>query len=55
MVDENSSVINVFYGEDVADETADSLRSSLEETYPDCDILVHSGKQPLYYYIASVE
>lgn len=55
MVDDDSSIINVFYGEDVTDETADTMRSYLEETYEACDILVHNGKQPLYYYIISVE
>ena len=55
MVDDDSAVINVFYGEDVDDETADALRQYLETTYPTCDVLVHNGKQPLYYYIVSVE
>jgi len=55
MVDEDSAVINVFYGEDVDDETAEGLQAYLEETYSACDVLVHSGKQPLYYYIVSVE
>ncbi len=55
MVDEESVIINVFYGEDVAEEDAMALQSYLEETYTDCDILVHCGKQPLYYYIVSVE
>ncbi len=55
MVNEDSAVVNVFYGEDVTDEIADNFRSYLEETYGDCDVLVHSGKQPLYYYIVSVE
>jgi len=55
MVDADSSIINVFYGEDVTDDEADSLREYLENTYADCDVLVHNGKQPLYYYIVSVE
>ncbi|MBQ9915178.1 MAG: DAK2 domain-containing protein, partial [Clostridia bacterium] len=55
MVDDDSAVINVFYGEDVDDETAEGLQTYLEETYSACDVLVHSGKQPLYYYIVSVE
>ncbi|MBR5235799.1 MAG: DAK2 domain-containing protein [Clostridia bacterium] len=55
MVDDESAVINVFYGEDVSDEDADKLREYCEETYEDCDVLVHNGKQPLYYYIVSVE
>jgi len=55
MVTEESAVINVFYGEDVTDEEADVLRTYCEKTYADCDVLVHNGKQPLYYYIISVE
>ncbi len=55
MVDEDSAIINVFYGEDVADSDAEALQAYIEETYTDCDVLVHSGKQPLYYYIVSVE
>ncbi len=55
MVDEDSAIINVFYGEDVTEEDAAALQAYLEETYADCDVLVHNGKQPLYYYIVSVE
>ncbi len=55
MVDEDSAIINVFYGEDVAEEDAAKLQAFCEETYPDCDVMVHAGKQPLYYYILSVE
>lgn len=55
MVDEDSAIINVFYGEDVTDDDAEALQAYLEETYADCDVLVHNGKQPLYYYIVSVE
>ncbi len=55
MVDDDSAIINVFYGEDTKDEDAESLQAYLEETYPACDVLVHNGKQPLYYYILSVE
>jgi len=55
MVDDESSIINIFYGEDVTDEEAEAIREFVEETYSDCDILVHNGKQPLYYYIVSVE
>ena len=55
MVDEDSAIINVFYGEDVTEEDAENLRAYLEETYDACDVLVHNGTQPLYYYIVSVE
>ncbi len=55
MVDEDSAIINVFYGEDTKDTDAEAMQAYLEEAYPDCDVLVHNGKQPLYYYIVSVE
>lgn len=55
MVDEDSSVISVFYGSDVTDEEAERLAEKLEEKYPDMDVMLQSGKQPLYYYIISVE
>ncbi len=55
MIDEDSAIINVFYGEDVTDDEAEAMQAYLEETYADCDVLVHNGKQPLYYYIVSVE
>ena len=55
MVDEDSELISVYYGEDTAAEDADALGAYLEETYPDCDVEVHSGGQPIYYYVVSVE
>ena len=55
MVDEDSSVISVFYGSDVTDEEAEKLAEKLEEKYPDMDVMLQSGQQPLYYYIISVE
>ncbi|MDY5649325.1 MAG: DAK2 domain-containing protein [Lachnospiraceae bacterium] len=55
MMDEDSELISVYYGEDTAAEDADALGAYLEETYPDCDVEVHSGGQPIYYYVVSVE
>ena len=55
MVDEDSELISVYYGEDTAAEDADALGAYLEETYPDCDVEVHSGGQPIYYYVLAVE
>ena len=48
-------LISVYYGEDVSSEQVDSLTAKIEETYPDLDLEVHSGGQPIYYYIVSVE
>ena len=55
MVDEDSELISVYYGEDMKDEDANALASWLEKEYPDCDIEVHFGGQPIYYYVVSVE
>lgn len=55
MTDDDSEIISIYYGEDVDDDTAEEMGELLEETYPDCDIVVHRGGQPLYYYIVSVE
>ena len=55
MVEEDSSIISVYYGEEIEEEAAEALGSELEELYPDCEVEVHSGGQPIYYYIISVE
>ena len=55
LIDDDSELISVYYGEDVSNEQVDSLTAKLEETYPDLDLEVHSGGQPIYYYIVSVE
>ena len=55
LIDDDSELISVYYGEDVSSEQVDSLTAKLEEIYPDLDLEVHSGGQPIYYYIVSVE
>jgi dihydroxyacetone kinase-like predicted kinase len=55
MVDEDSSVISIYYGADLEPEAADELDELISAEYPDCEVEVHSGGQPLYYYIVSVE
>jgi len=55
MVDEDSSVISIYYGEDHSAEEAEKLGNALQNDYPDCEVEVYSGGQPLYYYIVSVE
>lgn len=55
LVDEDSSVISIYVGDnqDLAD--AEEFRATVEESFPDCDVEMHKGDQPLYYYIMSVE
>lgn len=55
MVDEDSELISLYYGNDVTQEEADELAAQLGEIFEDCDIEVSYGGQPLYYYILSVE
>ncbi len=55
MVDEDTELISVYYGEDTTEEEAEMLKEYLEDRYSDCDIEVHFGGQPIYYYVVSVE
>ena len=55
LVDEDSELISVYYGEDVQEDDAMQLTEELEELYPNVDIDTHLGGQPIYYYVISVE
>ncbi len=55
MVDEDSELITIFYGEDCEEDKVDQLVAELEEAYPDMDVQCFNGEQPLYYFITSVE
>jgi len=55
MVDDDASMISVFYGSDVTEEQAAELESAIGEKYSKLDCMVHNGGQPLYYYIISIE
>ncbi|MBQ3494221.1 MAG: DAK2 domain-containing protein [Clostridia bacterium] len=55
MITDSVVSITLFYGEDVKPEEAESLRASLAEKYPECEITIIDGGQPVYYYIISME
>lgn len=55
LMDEDISLVTLFYGEDVNEEDAEVVREAIEEKYPDIDIDVIEGDQPIYYYIISLE
>lgn len=55
MVDEDSEVITVYVGQDVAAASIPELEAQLAEQFEECDVEIHQGDQPLYYYIVSVE
>ena len=55
MVDEDTELISMYYGQDVLAEDAEKFAEAVTELYPDVDVDLHSGGQPIYYYVVSVE
>ena len=55
MVDEDTELISMYYGQDVLAEDAERFAEAVAELYPDADVDLHSGGQPIYYYVVSVE
>lgn len=55
MIDDNSELVSVFYGDGVTEEDANALAALIEETYTEVEVEVQFGGQPVYYYILSVE
>ena len=55
MVDDESEVISIYYGADIEEAEAEELTAAIEEEYPDCDVELNAGGQPIYYYVISVE
>ena len=55
MVTEDTELITIIYGEDLPEDEAESLSEYVEIKYPDCDVSLYSGGQPVYSYILSAE
>lgn len=55
LIDEDSEIVTVIYGEDVTEEEAGKFASFIEENFEDVEVELYNGKQPLYPYILSVE
>ena len=55
LVTEDDELITVYYGSDVTPEAAQHLTDELADIFRDCDVEMHRGGQPLYYYLISVE
>lgn len=55
MMTEEAELISIYYGSDMEQEAAENFAAKVEEKYPEVDIELHSGGQPIYYYILSVE
>ncbi len=55
ITDEDSELISIYNGSDYSDEAAEALCERIQEAYPDVDVEVNDGGQPIYYIILSVE
>ena len=55
LVDDMSEIISIYYGEEVDEAVANELGEKVGEMFPGCDVEVHFGGQPIYYYVVSVE
>ncbi len=55
LAEENAELISLYYGEDVNEEDANALADRVTQFYPNLDVEVHYGGQPIYYYVLSVE
>ncbi|MDD3213993.1 MAG: DAK2 domain-containing protein [Eubacteriales bacterium] len=55
IVTEDDELITVYYGKDVGKDDAQTLTDEIADQYDDCDVEIHNGGQPLYYYLISVE
>ncbi|MBQ7796195.1 MAG: DAK2 domain-containing protein [Lachnospiraceae bacterium] len=55
MVNEDSELISIYFGAEVAEEEAEALLEKIQEEYPDCEVELNNGGQPVYYYLISVE
>ena len=55
LVDDDTELISLYYGQDILEEDAMRFAQEIEELYPDADVDAHSGGQPIYYYVLSVE
>lgn len=55
LVDEDSELISLYFGQEVSEEEAERLSAEIEELYPDADVDTHFGGQPIYYYVLAVE
>ncbi len=53
--DKSHGLINLYYGQDVKEDDAEELQKKLAEKYPECDVEIYYGGQPIYYYIVSLE
>ena len=55
MVDDETELISVYYGEEVTEDAAEVIRTAIADKYTSCDVELQYGGQPVYYYVISAE
>jgi hypothetical protein len=55
MIDDDSAIVSIYYGADSGEEDAEEIASVIQEKYPDLEVEINNGGQPIYYYVISVE
>lgn len=55
LIEENSELVSLYYGEEITEDIANELADNIMDKYPDIDVEIHLGGQPIYYFILSVE
>ena len=55
MVDEDSAIVSIYFGSDSSEADAEEISAAIEEKYPDIEVEINDGGQPIYYYVISVE
>ena len=55
MLNEDSELVTIYYGSDVTEADAEAFRKQAEEEFPDKEIELQYGGQPIYYYMISAE
>ncbi len=51
----DEEIITLYYGQDVSEADAEALQAEIQEKYPNCDVELHYGGQPIYYYYIALE
>ncbi len=55
MLDEDSEIVTLYYGQDVSEEDAEKMSAALQESFPEVELELQCGGQPVYYYFISAE
>ena len=55
MISEDSELVSLYFGEEVTEEAAQEIADRISAKYDSVDVEVHSGGQPIYYYVVSIE